>query len=360
MDKYSNEWIQSIFRMRGKCENSRTREILLSQGFKKNFKIINVVGTNGKGSVTTYINDSLIAKGFKVGKFTSPHLFRYNERITINNKEIENDEFFDIVNPFLKTINNESIMFFPITYIAAMMHFFKNDVDYVILEAGVGGLEDPTNVIDGDYGLLTSIDVDHLDWFQTRENIPVDKSGIINEGMKFYLPTFLEQQDKEIFINSANQKNATVIEVDNDASDYQERNKKLASKFLINEFNISDPVIKTPFGRTTLMNRNGFDVILDVAHNLAGIKESILLLKEKNIQYDQVLISLSSNKSDKGIGELFDVPIFIYEHKGPFPKKIKDYNIKGNVVESIKDFYENINKNTLIIGSFYSIGELDV
>lgn len=360
MDKFSQEWLQSIFRMKGKCKNSLTREILLSLDFKKTFKIINIVGTNGKGSIATYINDSLISQGFKVGKFTSPHIFKYNERITINNIQIKDDEFFNIVNPIIKVLNNEGIMFFPITYIASMKHFQNNNVDFVILEAGVGGLEDPTNVIDGEYGILTSIDMDHLDWFKTRENIAIDKSGIINNNMTFFLPTHLSEYDRSIFVKKIKETNSKLIEVDNNGSNYQKRNMKLANATIKHITKKEIENYNTPFGRTTTININGHNVVLDVAHNEAGIKETLKLLKERNITFDQVIISLSSNKDDQNIGQLFSVPIYIYEHKGPSPKKIKDYKIKGTVIKSINNFYKSINKNTLIIGSFYLIGELDV
>ena len=97
--------------MQGKVTYENVRDILdTKMNFSKTFKIINVVGTNGKGSVTQYINDALIKEGYKVGKFTSPHIFRYNERITINNKEITDQEFFDYVDPMMNTFKEKGIM----------------------------------------------------------------------------------------------------------------------------------------------------------------------------------------------------------------------------------------------------------
>ena len=97
--------------MQGKVTYENVRDILdTKMDFSKTFKIINVVGTNGKGSVTQYINDALIKEGYKVGKFTSPHIFRYNERITINNKEITDQEFFDYVDPMMNTFKEKGIM----------------------------------------------------------------------------------------------------------------------------------------------------------------------------------------------------------------------------------------------------------
>lgn len=356
--KFSKEWIESIFRMHGKCENKRTKEILLEQGFNKTFKIINIVGTNGKGSVTKYLNDALIAEGYKVGKFTSPHLFRYNERITINNKEISDDEFFKLVNPWIETYNKEEIMWFPLSYIAAMKHFQNEQVDFAVIEAGIGGIEDPSSVIDGDWGLVTSIGEDHMEWFKTRDNISYDKAGVTNEGMRFFLPSALEQSDKEIFREVIKKNKAICIDVDNEDLDYQIRNQKIANAVFEDITGKKINKYETPFGRTTIKKVNGVTAIYDVGHNEPGIKAVLEKLAKDNIRFDQVVISLSKNKDDSTLSKLFNVPIYIYEHKGHSPKKIEDFKVKGIVINDIKEFHKNLEKDTLFIGSFFLIDDL--
>lgn len=356
--KFSQDWIESIFKMQGKCNKEKIKELMNKQGFKKTFKIINVVGTNGKGSTSKYINDSLIHQGYKVGKFTSPHLFKFNERITINNKEITNEQFFNIVNPYLEIYHNESIMWFAITYITAMMHFQKQGVDFVVLEAGIGGIKDPTSIIDGDWGVVTSIGEDHMELFHTRENISYDKAGISNKGMVFFIPSTLKKTDKDIFEEVLNKNKSTIIEVDNKSDDYKIRNRKMANAVIKKITNKDIVLYEEPFGRTTIRKINNSIVIYDVGHNLSGIKAVLKKLENENIVFKQVVLSLSKNKDDSEFFNLFKVPIFIYEHKGKSPKLIKDYKIKGTIICDINDFHKKIERNTLFIGSFFLINDL--
>ena len=360
MKKNFNHWINKLFNMQGYVTYESVTTILSSHfDFKKNFKIINVVGTNGKGSVSQYLNDALIEQGYKVGKFTSPHIEKYSERISVNNKNISDEVFYDIVNPHIKTFKEHNIMWFGITLIAALVHFQKEEVDYVIMEAGVGGLKDPTGFIDGDYGVVTSIGVDHLDYFGSIDRIPYEKAGIMNKGMKFFMPSELKDEEKDVFIKTAKEREATIVEVKNEGSNYQIRNMKLADQVIyhltkkhIKEFN-------TPFGRSTVKEINGHKIILDVAHNFDGIKESIAYLSDNDISYDQVLISLSKDKDDEKLNTLFQVPIFIYEHKNKFKHKLlENYKVEGTKIKNLRKFIKDINKDTLFIGSFYLIGDV--
>lgn len=346
--------------MQGRVTYENVKDILLNKmDFHKTFKIINVVGTNGKGSVTQYINDALIDKGYKVGKFTSPHIFKYNERITINNNEIKDEDFFNYVNPMLDTFKENDIMWFGITMITALKYFQDNNVDYVVMEAGVGGRLDPTGFFDGDYGVVTSIGVDHLDYFDTVDRIPYEKAGIMNKGMKFFMGSTLTSKEKDVFKKIATQKDAVLCEVNNEGENYQIRNQKIANAVYKEITGESIRTFMAPFGRTTIQNINGHTVIFDVGHNEDGIRASLDFLNKKNISFDQVLISLSKDKDDSNLQNLFKVPIFIYEHHGFNKQKlISDYKIKGEQVENIFDFLNKIDKNTLLIGSFYLLGEI--
>ena len=360
MNKDFKQWLNQAFAMQGKVTYENVRNILdTKMGFTKTFKIINVVGTNGKGSVTQYINDALIKQGYKVGKFTSPHIFRYNERITINNKEITDEEFFNYVDPMLDTFKEKEIMWFGMTYITALKYFQDNNVDFAILEAGIGGRLDPTGYYPGDYGVVTSIGVDHLEYLGSVENIPYEKAGIMNEGMKFFIGSHLDSKHKDIFFEVAKEKNASIQEVNNDGQDYQIRNKKLASAVIKNITGKDIKEFNTPFGRTTIQKINGFNVIFDVGHNEEGIRESINYLKSQDIKFDQVLISLSKDKDDTNLNSYFNVPIYIYQYSGyGKQKEIKDYKVKGTQVLDIYEFLKNIDKDTLLIGSFYLLGEI--
>ena len=358
--KYSQEWQDEILIYDGVCSNPWTENHLEERKFKPNFKIINIVGTNGKGSVSKYINDALIAQGYKVGMFTSPHLIKYNERIRINNREITDDEMFDILNPYFDTYIKNRTNFFSLLFIASMIHFQNNDVDYVVLEAGIGAKDDPTNIYDGQWGGVTSISDDHINmWFKTRENIPKDKSFIINKDMHFFLPSTIDSEDQKYFIERNNKVGGKIFFVDNKGNDYRTRNQLLAKAMIKDITNTNYDNFQEPVGRFTIKKMNGKNLILDVGHNYDAFVETLKLIKKENINFSQVLISLSGTKDDSKIESLFpNKKIFIYQHRGIKPKLINDYLIRGQVINDISKFAREIKDDTLIIGSFFPIGEV--
>ena len=348
-----NKWIKELWQLNGETKLKDIRFILNSLKFKKTFKIINVVGTNGKGSVTKYLSDNLIKAGYKVGTFTSPHIVSFNERIKVNNYKITDKQFYDMVNPLLDIFKKFNIMWFSILYIAAMMYFSEKEVDYVILEAGIGGSKDATNAVDGDFGVITSISEDHLDIFKSRDNIAADKAGIINETMIFFLPS-LDKSDAKAFYDRKKEVGFTLIKVDTTkCENYMESNKLLASDMLEFILDSEDFVFKNPRGRMETISKN---IILDVAHNQNGIESVWSLLKQNNAGIEQVVLSLSK---DKDVNFDFDgLPVYLYVNKGRKPMSIENYKVNGKEIKNLKLFVNKIDKKTLFIGSFYLASEL--
>ena len=121
--------------------------------FYKKMKFIHVAGTNGKGSCVEIISNILIKNGYSVGKFISPHLIRYNERISINNTEISDEEMMSLIEELKPKINvynsvsEENLSLFELETIMALLYFYRNNVDFVVLETGLGGLYDDTNIV---------------------------------------------------------------------------------------------------------------------------------------------------------------------------------------------------------------------
>lgn len=150
-----------------------------------NFPVIIVGGTNGKGSVCAMLESILSYAGYHVGCFTSPHLLRYNERIRIGRDEIENDalcETFSIIES-VRVKSETSLTYFEFSALAAMHLFVQSKVDIAILEVGLGGRLDATNVFDADCAILTSIGLDHMDYLgHTREAIGFEKAGIFRKS----------------------------------------------------------------------------------------------------------------------------------------------------------------------------------
>jgi dihydrofolate synthase/folylpolyglutamate synthase len=143
------------------------------------FPIISVAGTNGKGSSIALLDGILSAAGYRVGRYTSPHLLRYNERICIGGIEVSESEIcqaFELIEEMRKKV---AITFFEFSTLAAMLIFQKQEVDLALLEVGLGGRLDAVNIFDADIALITAIDIDHVEWLgHDREQIGFEKAGI--------------------------------------------------------------------------------------------------------------------------------------------------------------------------------------
>lgn len=154
-------------------------------GLISDFPVIIVGGTNGKGSVCAMLESILSYAGYHVGCFTSPHLLRYNERIRIGRDEIENDALCDAFDTIesARVKSETSLTYFEFSTLAAMHLFVQSKVDIAILEVGLGGRLDATNVFDADCAILTSIGLDHMDYLgHTREAIGFEKAGIFRKS----------------------------------------------------------------------------------------------------------------------------------------------------------------------------------
>lgn len=184
------------------------------KNFEKNMKFIHIAGTNGKGSVALLINNILINNGLDVGKFISPHLVRYNERITINNNEILDKEIEGLIEelePKIKKYNLENktkITLFELETMMALLYFYRNNTDIVILETGLGGRYDCTNIITNPLvSIITSVGFDHVNILgSTLIEIASEKAGIIKPNSQ---SIFFEQEPdiNNIFINQSKQNN---------------------------------------------------------------------------------------------------------------------------------------------------------
>ena len=149
-----------------------------------NFKTIHVAGTNGKGSTAAMINSILIANNYKVGLYTSPHLINFNERIRVNGLTITDEEIMSFMKHVEPAINEIKSTFFEVTTAMAFYHFNNNDVDIAVIETGLGGRLDSTNVVNPSLTVMTPISLDHREILgETIEKIAKEKAGIIKRGV---------------------------------------------------------------------------------------------------------------------------------------------------------------------------------
>lgn len=188
---------------------------------EKNLKVIHVAGTNGKGSTTTLISSVLISQGYKVGIYTSPYIERFTERIKINDIEIPEDEVAKLVNemlPYIDILVEEGLEHpteFEIITAAGFKYFSDQRVDFVVLEVGLGGRFDATNVVNPILSVITTISYDHMNILgNSIDEIAFEKAGIIKDNV----PVVVYPQEKaamDVIIKVSDEKKAKLHFVEN-------------------------------------------------------------------------------------------------------------------------------------------------
>jgi dihydrofolate synthase/folylpolyglutamate synthase len=282
-------------------------------------KLIHVGGTNGKGSTSAYISSILQESKYKVGIFTSPHFFDFRERIKINNKMIEKSFIVDFINDNKNLIEKLELSFFELSFCISLAYFIKSKVDYSIIEVGLGGRLDATNIIDPLISVITNISYDHTDILgDTLEEIANEKAGIFKKNSKIIIGERNKIVD-EVFIKKAKEVSALITFVPdlNDQKNYSSVNylntnikTAIYTCRALNLNNVNNDSIVSGIsninknskliGRWTTVSNNP-KIIFDAAHNLAGFK-SISSELDK-LKYNQLHIILAFIKG-KNISEL--------------------------------------------------------
>ena len=297
------------------------------------FKSIHLAGTNGKGSTASIIAKILQNSGKKVGLYTSPHLINFNERIRINGAPISNNDIISFTKTYKDFFEKNSITFFEATTAMAFDYFRKNKIDIAIIETGLGGRLDSTNVLLPIHTIITEIDFDHTHLLgETVEEITSEKCGIIKKA----IPNTTINTKKEIVevidrfsinqktktnyinkdhINTLEHKTNTLHFQYNDskyilpqAGSFQAENAVLAIETIKNEFkDITNHQIQDGLNRwfwPGRMQQMEEDIFYDVAHNSSGVK--ILTSDLYNI-YNQKPMGLVVIKNDKIRSEIISL-----------------------------------------------------
>ena len=259
------------------------------------YKIIHIAGTNGKGSVAHFITSALMSKGYKVGLYTSPHLVDFRERIKINGEMIPKEAVMSFLNKYGSFIHSENLSFFEITTGMAFEWFAISNVDYAVIETGLGGRLDSTNIVSPELSIITSIGIDHKELLgDTKELIAVEKGGIIKKGVPVVLG-MVDQSVQNVLKQIADERDAELILSDQSPDmyddlpgielkgDYQRINLKTvyaALKVLKIDFQDVKEALCFAASRTGLRGRweKLSDlplVICDIAHNEQAISISM-------------------------------------------------------------------------------------
>jgi dihydrofolate synthase / folylpolyglutamate synthase len=278
------------------------------------FKSVHIAGTNGKGSTACFLDSILRSSGKKVGLYTSPHLVKFNERIQINGKDISDLDLVRLTTKIKNICEQNKIeaTFFEFTTAIAFLYFAENNVDYSVIETGLGGRLDATNVLTPELSLITNIDIDHTKHLgDTKEKIAVEKAGIIKEN-SLVLTAEQDPSILEIFSNVCKEKKSKLCVLDDKfdiklinsdlhgqefsvtgkmeggftikmLGQHQIRNAVLAimgaRKLGISQEEISEGLKNAYWpARLDIIKQDPL-VLVDCAHNLAGITELVNFLK---------------------------------------------------------------------------------
>ena len=281
---------------------------------ERNLKCIHVAGTNGKGSVCSMIFHALKEAGCKVGLYTSPHLKRFNERIRVNESLITDKELVEYFLKIKPHITSQS--FFEITTAMAFLHFKEKNVDFAVMEVGLGGRLDATNVIVPLVSVITNVGFEHTDILgNTIERIAFEKAGII----KISVPVVTGAEGKALAVlkKIARERNAPLflqgkhrrIKFKYLKGEFQQNNKDTAlttleilkkyHKIEINDKTIIKGIEKTEWhGRFQFLSKH---VLIDCAHNPDGMKLLVNELKKLKFKEFIFVAGFSQDKDVKGI-----------------------------------------------------------
>ena len=306
------------------------------------FKSIHIAGTNGKGSTAHMLASILQASGKKVGLYTSPHLKDFRERIKINGEMIARKDVVTFVKENQVFFEKMELSFFEFTVAMAFDYFAKQKVDIAIIETGLGGRLDSTNIINPELAIITNISLDHTNLLgDTIEKIANEKAGIIKNATPIIIGR-IQKETTAIFKNIAKEKNATLIYArpqkgyaSDLKGDYQKENintvitaiKQLEKKgWTITEDEIEHGLLKTVantqlLGRWQTLSSNP-QIICDTAHNEDGIKEIAKQLS--NTKYEQLHIVFGT-VNDKNLDTILTY----------LPKDAKYYFCNANIVRAM-------------------------
>lgn len=290
------------------------------------FKSIHVAGTNGKGSTSSMLASVFMEAGYKVGLYTSPHLKDFRERITINGKQISKTYVQKFVAQNKSFFENHSLSFFEMTVGMAFQYFAEKKVDIAIIEVGMGGRLDSTNIITPLVAVITNIGFDHTQFLgSTLEAIAGEKAGII----KPHIPVVIGEytyETKNVFLNQAKECSSNIVFAQDEnlpdypselIGDYQISNKKtvLATcEIAKKHFHITNEHIKNGIknvvtntglkGRWQILQTNP-KIICDTAHNSHGLKIVLQQLEREAPSHLHIVLGVVNDKDLESILPLF-------------------------------------------------------
>jgi dihydrofolate synthase / folylpolyglutamate synthase len=376
---------------------------------QKKLKTIHIAGSNGKGSTASFIASILMEAGYKVGLYTSPHFVQYNERIRINGVMIDDEYVAQFVSGLDEFIDKEAVTFFEITTALAFKYFYDQKVDYAVIETGLGGRLDATNVIEPIASVITSISLEHTEYLgDTIEKIASEKAGIIKQNSivltgrmplpaenvisqralqcnsRFYAAqNYAETQKERVGVNLGNKLfsiYSTPLK-----GEYQLYNSALAVKTVYECLGINDGIVLSRGIKNVVINsriQGRYEIfndhpriIFDSAHNPEGINSFVKEFSKEYKSYKERILIFGAMK-DKSIKEMLLLlnPFFtkIYVTKVDIERSASIEELQSISASAginvhpmldtglyIDDFMKEGHEQCLVmLGSMYLLGEI--
>lgn len=400
------EWLHSRIGLNFRSGLGRMqRAVDLLGNPERTYPIIHVTGTNGKGSTIAFMRELFVAHGKKVGTFTSPHIISIHDRICINGQPIAEEDFTRIANQVKemeKTISetHDQLSFFELLTLIALLYFKEQRVDLVLLEVGIGGLLDTTNVVTGEIAVITSIGLDHQETLgDSLEEIAEQKAGIFKAGKKAVIAKLAPEAEfvcqkraRELDVDlyqagqdftlkagdfSSSLASFSKLEISLEGA-YQQENASLAlQSFLLfmasREEKIEEELVRQALQETHWagrLERIRPQIYLDGAHNLPALTRLVEFLQEKIQQDYQVRILFGALKRKDYQGMLgylseqlpqAELKVTGFDYQGSLDEKdVVGYDLIPSYGDFISEFEERANDQDLLFvtGSLYFISEV--
>ena len=402
-----------------KADMNNTIQLLnLLDNPQNNFKTVHVAGTNGKGSVSHMLASVFQEAGYKTGLYTSPHLRDFRERIRINGEMIPEENVMQFMEAYKDKFETMGLSFFEMTVGMAFDYFSKEKIDIAIVEVGMGGRLDSTNIITPELSIITNIDFDHMKFLgDTRAKIAYEKAGIIKPGIPVVIGE-THPETQQVFIDKAQECNSPILFADQVfdcdkihiesyteqkydvwknselymealeiplMGNYQQKNLTTvmcALDLLRNKFDLSEDIIRDGIAKvirnTHLMGRwqilcKDPLTIADTGHNVAGIKEVVLQLAEMQYNKLHFVLGMVNDKDIDSVLQLLPHSAEYYFCKADIPRgldanilaqKAFDLGLRGQVFESVSHAYRSAINNAhfgdvvFIGGSNFTVAEV--
>jgi len=362
---------------------------------QNDFKSIHVAGTNGKGSVSHMLASVFQEAGYKTGLYTSPHLRDFRERIRINGEMIPQEKVMQFTETYKEAFEKMELSFFEMTTGMAFDYFSKEKVDIAIIEVGLGGRLDSTNLITPELSVITNIDLDHTKFLgDTRAKIAYEKAGIIKPGIPVVIGE-THPETQQVFIDKAKECDSPIYFADQlfDCDkihiesyteqrfdiwknselylesleiplmgNYQQKNLTTvicAIDLLRERFNLTEDVIRDGIarvirnthlmGRWQILNKDPL-TIADTGHNPAGISEVVRQLAEMSYSRLHFVLGMVNDKDIDSVLQMLPRNCEYYFCKADIPRgldanilaeKAFDMGLRGQVFESVSHAYRS-------------------